>query len=343
MKKLLNMLYVTTPDRYLSLDGENVVILQGSDQIGRVPLHNLEGIITFGYTGASPALMGKCAHEGKSLVFMSGSGRFLARTEGQVSGNVLLRRQQYRFADSPKTSLEIAKNMITGKLYNSRWVLERTVRDHVLRIDKDKFKRKSEFLKNLIVKAIDADDMDELRGIEGEAASVYFSVFDDMILQQKEDFYFTTRSKRPPLDRVNAMISFAYSLTTSMCASALESVGLDSYVGFMHTDRPGRRSLALDLIEEFRALMCDRFVLMLINKRMISPKDFEQREDGAVLLNDNGRKLFITAWQNRKNDEIKHPFLGEKIEWGLLPYVQALLLARYIRGDLDCYPPFMWK
>lgn len=343
MKKLLNMLYVTTPDRYLSLDGENVVILQGSDEIGRVPLHNLEGIITFGYTGASPALMGKCAREGKSLVFMSGSGRFLARTEGQVSGNVLLRRQQYRFADIPKTSLEIAKNMITGKLYNSRWVLERTVRDHALRIDKDKFKRKSEFLQSSIAKAINADDMDELRGIEGEAASVYFSVFDDMILQQKEEFHFTTRSKRPPLDRVNAMISFAYSLTTSMCASALESVGLDSYVGFMHTDRPGRRSLALDLVEEFRALMCDRFVLMLINKRMISTKDFEQREDGAVLLNDNGRKLFITAWQNRKNDEIKHPFLGEKVEWGLLPYVQALLLARYIRGDLDCYPPFMWK
>lgn len=287
--------------------------------------------------------MGKCAREGKSLVFMSGSGRFLARTEGQVSGNVLLRRQQYRFADIPKTSLEIAKNMITGKLYNSRWVLERTVRDHALRIDKDKFKRKSEFLQSSIAKAINADDMDELRGIEGEAASVYFSVFDDMILQQKEEFHFTTRSKRPPLDRVNAMISFAYSLTTSMCASALESVGLDSYVGFMHTDRPGRRSLALDLVEEFRALMCDRFVLMLINKRMISTKDFEQREDGAVLLNDNGRKLFITAWQNRKNDEIKHPFLGEKVEWGLLPYVQALLLARYIRGDLDCYPPFMWK
>lgn len=343
MKKLLNMLYVTTPDRYLSIDGENVVILQGSDEIGRVPLHNLEGIITFGYTGASPALMGKCAREGKSLVFMSGSGRFLARTEGQVSGNVLLRRQQYRFADIPKTSLEIAKNMITGKLYNSRWVLERTVRDHALRIDKDKFKRKSEFLQSSIAKAINADDMDELRGIEGEAASVYFSVFDDMILQQKEEFHFTNRSKRPPLDRVNAMISFAYSLTTSMCASALESVGLDSYVGFMHTDRPGRRSLALDLVEEFRALMCDRFVLMLINKRMISTKDFEQREDGAVLLNDNGRKLFITAWQNRKNDEIKHPFLGEKVEWGLLPYVQALLLARYIRGDLDCYPPFMWK
>lgn len=343
MKKLLNTLYVTTPDRYLSLDGENVVILQNSNEIGRVPLHNLEGIITFGYTGASPALMGKCVKEGVSLVFMSGSGRFLARAEGEVSGNVLLRRQQYRFADTPKISLEIARIMIAGKLFNSRWVLERTVRDHELRVDKDKFKQKSEFIQNSITKAMNAVDMDELRGIEGEAASVYFSVFDDMILQQKEDFFFNTRSKRPPLDRVNALLSFAYSFVTGMCTSALESVGLDPYVGFMHTDRPGRRSLALDLIEEFRALMCDRFVLMLINKRMINAKDFEQREDGAVLLTDNGRKTFIAAWQSRKHDEIKHPFLNEKVEWGLLPYVQALLLARYIRGDLDCYPPFMWK
>ncbi len=343
MKKLLNMLYVTMPDRYLSLDGENVVILQGNKEIGRVPLHNLEGIITFGYTGASPALMGKCAKEGKPLVFMSGSGRFLARTEGQVNGNVFLRRQQYRFADDSKASLEIAKNMIVGKLYNSRHVLERTLRDHGLRVDKDKFKRKSEFLKKSITNIANVNNTDELRGIEGEAASVYFSVFDDMILQQKDDFVFMTRSKRPPLDRVNALLSFAYSLVTGMCASALESVGLDAYVGFMHTDRPGRRSLALDLVEEFRAVMCDRFVLMLINKRMIDAKDFDYRADGAVLLNEKGRKVFITAWQNRKNDIITHPFLNEKVEWGLLPYIQALLFARYIRGDLDGYPPFMWK
>lgn len=343
MKKLLNMLYVTMPDRYLSIDGENVVILHEKDEIGRVPLHNLEGIITFGYTGASPALMGKCAREGKPLVFMSGSGRFLARTEGQVNGNVLLRREQYRIADDSNISLEIAKNMIAGKIYNSRQSLERTLRDHKLRVDKDKIKRKSDFLKNSITNITNTNDTDELRGIEGEAASVYFSVLNDMIFQQKEDFVFTTRSKRPPLDRVNALLSFAYSLVTSMCASGLESVGLDPYVGFMHTDRPGRRSLALDLVEEFRSVMCDRFVLMLINKRMIDAKDFDYREDGAVLLNDKGRKVFITAWQNRKNDIITHPFLGEKVEWGLLPYVQALLLARYIRGDLDCYPPFMWK
>ncbi len=343
MKKLLNTLYVTTPDRYLSLDGENVVILQDNNEIGRVPLHNLERIVTFGYTGASPALMGKCAKDGKDLMFMSRSGRFIARVEGEVSGNVLLRRQQYRIADDKQKSLEIAKFMIAGKLYNSRWVIERTIRDHEMRIDKKKFKQKSEFMQQAVKGAINACDTDELRGIEGEAASVYFSVFDDMILQQKEDFYFKSRNKRPPQDNVNALLSFAYSLASGMCASALESVGLDPYVGFMHTDRPGRRSLALDLVEEFRALMCDRFVLMLINKKMINAKDFVQREDGAVVLTDNGRRTFITAWQNRKNDEIRHPFLNEKVEWGLLPYVQALLLARYIREDLDCYPPFMWK
>lgn len=335
MKKLLNTLYVTSPDRYLSLDGENVVILKSSEEIGRVPLHNLERIITFGYTGASPALMGKCAADNKELVFMSGSGKFLARVEGKINGNVLLRRQQFRIADNTSESLKIAANMIAGKIYNCRWVLERTVRDHGLRVDCDKFKRKSAFLNESVSKALSAENTDELRGIEGEAASVYFSVFDDMILQQKEDFSFTVRSKRPPLDKVNAMLSFAYSLATGMCASGLESVGLDPYVGFMHTDRPGRSSLALDLVEEFRALMCDRFVLTLINKRIISAKDFQQREDGAVLLTDSGRKTFLSAWQSRKNDVIKHPFLGEKVEWGLLPYVQALLLARYIRGDMD--------
>ncbi len=342
MKKLLNTLYITTPDRYLSLDGENVVISQDNTEVGRLPLHNLDSIITFGYTGASPALMGKCADAGIPLVFMNRNGRFLARVEGETNGNVLLRREQYRIADDDR-SLDIAKHMIAAKLYNSRWVLERAVRDHGMRIDCDAFKRKSAFLQEQIVKAMHAADKDSLRGIEGEGASLYFSVFDDMILQQKDEFNFRTRNKRPPLDNVNAMLSFAYTLTAGMCASGLETVGLDPYVGFMHTDRPGRRSLALDLLEEFRALMCDRFVLMLINKKLMHPEDFIKREDGAVIMTEDGRRKFITAWQNRKQDEIRHPFLGEKVQWGMLPYVQALLLARYIRGDLDGYPPFMWK
>ncbi len=342
MKKLLNTLYITASDRYLSLDGENVIISQNNAEVGRIPLHNLDSIITFGYAGASPALMGKCAGNGISLAFMSRSGRFLARVEGASNGNVLLRREQYRIADDER-SLAIARTMIAAKLCNSRYVLERTVRDHGMRIDCESFKRKSAFLQEQIGKAMNAADKDSLRGIEGEGASLYFSVFDDMILQQKKDFYFHTRNKRPPLDNVNAMLSFVYTLTTGMCASGLEAVGLDAYVGFLHTDRPGRRSLALDLLEEFRAPLCDRFVLMVINKKLVHPDDFIHREDGAVLLTDDGKRKFITAWQNRKQEEIKHPFLGEKVQWGILPYVQALLLARYIRGDLDCYPPFVWK
>lgn len=343
MRKLLNTLYITSPDRYLSLDGENVVIQAYDKKIGRVPLHNLERIMTFGYTGASPALMGKCAANGIELVFMSGSGRFIARVEGEVSGNVLLRRQQYRYADDKSQCLEISRNVITAKLFNSRWTIERTLRDHPMRIDTDKFDNCSQQLKKSIDNARKAEDIDTLRGIEGEAAQIYFSVFDDMILQQKDDFSFKTRNKRPPKDNVNALLSFAYSLATSMCTSALEAVGLDPYVGFMHTDRPGRRSLALDLVEEMRSPLCDRFVLTVINKKIISANDLEKREDGAVILTDNGRRAFITAWQKRKDDELKHPFLDEKIEWGTIPYAQALLLARYIRGDLDAYPPFMWK
>lgn len=343
MKKLLNTLYITTPDRYISLDGENVVISAERKEIARVPLHNLERIMLFGGAGASPALMGKCVSESLELVFMSRSGKFLARVEGEVNGNVLLRRKQYRVADKPQESLKIARNIIAAKLYNSRWVLERTIRDHSMRIDTELFKSKSLFLKNAVDNAMKAENIDILRGIEGEAASVYFSVFDDMILQQKDDFKFNGRNRRPPLDRVNAMLSFAYSLCTSMCTSALEAVGLDAYVGFMHTDRPGRRSLALDLLEEFRAVMCDRFILTMINKRTISPDHFEMREDGAVLLNDDGRRAFLTAWQNRKDEEIKHPFLEEKVQWGMIPYTQALLLSRYLRDDLDSYPPFLWK
>lgn len=343
MKKLLNTLYINSPDRYISLDGENAVISNDGKIVGRVPLHNIERIVTFGHSGASPALMGKCAAHGIELVFMSRNGRFMARVEGKHRGNVLLRREQYRIADNEQRSLKIAKNMIIGKLYNGRWSIERSIRDHAPRLDCEKLKSKCELLNNALKQCELCDSMDSLRGIEGEAASVYFSVFDDLILQQKDDFSFHTRSKRPPLDNVNALLSFCYSLTAGMCSSALEAVGLDPYVGFMHTDRPGRCSLSLDLMEEFRALMCDRFVLTLINKRIITADDFLRSENGATVLTESGRRTFFEAWQSRKSDVITHPFLKEKVEWGMLPYVQALLLARYIRGDLDGYPPFMWK
>lgn len=343
MKKLLNTLYVTIPETYLSLDGENVVILKEKQELGRIPLHNIERIMTFGYRGVSPALMGECVERGIELVFMTPYGKFLARVEGSINGNVLLRREQFRIADDKNKSLEIARNMMIGKIYNSRQVILRVLRDHELRVNQEVFRKKADFLQEALQKCKDVKDIDSLRGIEGECASIYFSVFDDMILQQKKEFYFSVRSKRPPLDNVNALLSFCYSLCTSMCASALEAVGLDPYVGFMHTDRPGRRSLALDLVEEFRAWFCDRFVLMLINKKIVNAGDFEKREDGAVVLNEKGRKEVLESWQKRKSEVIKHPFLDEKIEWGMLPYIQALLLARYIRGDLDAYPVFMWK
>lgn len=343
MKKMLNTVYLLTPDTYLSLDSENLVIRMQDETERRLPLHNLEGVVAFGSRGASPALLGKCAEYGISVSFLSRSGKFLFRSVGGVSGNVFLRREQYRQADDMECSLKLARNFIVGKLFNSRYVLERALRDHALRLDQEKLSSRSEYLAESVRSALSAPDTDSLRGIEGEAAQVYFSVFNDLILQQNEEFEFTGRSRRPPLDRVNALLSFAYALSTSMCTSALECVGLDPYVGFMHTDRPGRCSLSLDLVEEFRAVMCDRFVLMLINKRIISPEHFENREDGAVLLNEEGRKLFFTQWQTRKKEQVTHPFLREKVEWGLLPYTQALLLARYLRGDIDEYPPLMWK
>lgn len=343
MKHLLNTLYITSPNKYLSLEGENVVILENQEEIGRIPLHNLQAIITFGYTGASPALMGMCAQRNIELTFMSGNGHFLAHVSGEVKGNVTLRKQQYRISDNTEQSIKLARNFITGKVYNCRWVLERAVRDYSLRIDTDSIKKKSKILYQSLEKIRTCKTSAQLLGLEGEAAAVYFSVFDELILQQKEDFTFQGRNRRPPLDNVNAMLSFAYSLLTGMCGSALESVGLDAYVGFFHTDRPGRISLALDIMEELRSIMADRFVLTMINKRIIKKSHFIQKESGAVVLTDEGRKLFLSAWQERKKELITHPFLDEKIEWGMIPYVQAMLLARSIRGDLDEYPPFFWK
>ncbi|MDD4187973.1 MAG: type I-C CRISPR-associated endonuclease Cas1c [Bacilli bacterium] len=343
MRKLSNTLYVTSPNRYLSLNGENVVILEENDVVARVPLHNLEEIITFGYTGASPILMGTCASKNISLCFLSSSGKFLARVTGKVYGNVLLRKKQYQVSLDLDESNNIARNFIIGKVYNSKWVIERAIRDYIYILDSEKLKRKSEYLSNSLKEIRKSNSLDELRGLEGQASSTYFSVFDDLILQQKEDFYFNGRNRRPPTDRVNAMLSFTYTLLANMCASALETVGLDPYVGFLHRDRPGRISLALDLMEEFRSALADRFVITLINKKIIKPNDFIIKENGAVIFTEDGLKKFLSAWQNKKQETITHPFLKEKIEWGLLPYAQALLLARYLRGDLDEYPPFMWK
>jgi CRISPR-associated protein Cas1 len=325
------------------LDGENVVVMEDKAEMGRVPLHNLEGIVTFGYTGASPALMGACAERNISLSFLTPSGRFLATVIGKTKGNVVLRKKQYLLSEDLTESNRIARNFIVGKIYNSRWVVERATRDYALRLDVERLRRVSEMLHNSMKMAAICEQLDVLRGIEGEAASLYFSVFDDLILQQKENFYFRGRNKRPPLDNVNALLSFVYSLLSGMCAAALETVGLDPYVGFMHRDRPGRVSLALDLMEELRSVFADRFVLSLINKKMVGGTGFRKKENGAIFMEDVVRKEVLAAWQSRKMEVITHPFLGEKMEWGMVPHVQAALLARFLRGDLDEYPPFMWK
>lgn len=343
MRKLLNTLYITSEDLFLSYSNGNVVVNRGDEITARCPLLNLDGIITFSYAGATPALMGECAKRGIQLTFMTPNGRFLARVNGMSQGNVFLRREQYRIADSYDRSCAITRNMITGKIYNSRWILERALRDHALRINQSLVKAASEQLQKFIPLIRSATELDSLPGLEGEAAAAYFGAFDELILSQKVDFIFDGRNRRPPQDNVNAMLSFAYALLANDCAAALEAVGLDAYVGFLHRDRPGHKSLALDLEEELRAPFADRLVLTLINNRIIQDKHFDRQESGAVLLNDNGRKLFLKHWQEKKRDEITHPFLKEKLPWGLVPYVQSLLLARYIRGDIDEYPPFLWK
>ena len=343
MKQLLNTLFVTSEDIYLSLEGENILANRDKEVVARYPLHTLQSIVSFSYPGASPALMGKCAQYGIGLAFCSPRGRFLARVCGESSGNVLLRREQYRIADDPARCCQIARTMIFGKLSNGAASIQRTLRDHALRVQDCGLEDAASDIRQMLPQILAAADPDTLRGLEGVAATAYFGVFDHMLLNRKEEFFFHGRNRRPPLDRVNAMLSFAYSLLAHDCASALESVGLDSYVGFLHQDRPGRQSLALDLMEELRACMADRFVLTLVNNRMIRPEDFQVQDSGAVLLTDDGRQKFLKTWQERKRDTLTHPYLGEKLSWGMIPYVQALLLARCLRGDLDGYPPFLWK
>ncbi|GKH31871.1 type I-C CRISPR-associated endonuclease Cas1c [Muricomes sp. OA1] len=343
MKKLLNTLYVTSENSYLSLDGENIVVLDSEKEVGRLPLHNLEGIVSFGYRGTSPALMGACADRNISLCYLTPQGKFLARVSGKIKGNVILREQQYASSQSEEKSLEIAKNCIIGKVHNARWVLERATRDHSMQIDVEKVKSASDKLRKSLELIKSCQSKEQLRGFEGEAASVYFGVLDELILQQKKEFTFQGRNKRPPLDHVNALLSFVYTLLTNTITSALETVGLDPCIGYLHTERPGRVSLSLDLIEELRAVLADRFVLSLINKKIISGKNFDKKENGAVLMDDELRRIVLTEWQNKKKETLTHPYLKEKVEWGMVPYVQAMLLARYLRGDLDGYPVFLWK
>lgn len=343
MRQMLNTLYITLPDVYLALSGDNILIKQENSTIARYPLHNLEDIVVFSYLGISPQLIQKCIEDNIGICYLTINGRFIARLRGESRGNILLRREQYRLSDSEERSLEISKNIIASKIYNEKWTIERYIRQYEERIDNFRLKNTSIYLSHMIKRIPDVNDIDELRGIEGASQVEYFSCFDDMILQQKGHFEFERRTRRPPLNPVNAMLSFIYAMLSNDVASSLESVGLDAYAGFMHTDRPGRISLALDLVEELRSPIADRFVLSLINTNQVKPEDFSYEDNGAVLIKDEARKKIIQAWQKRKQETITHPFLNEKIEWGLVPFSQALLLARYLRGDLDGYPAFLWK
>lgn len=327
----------------MARDGENVLVKVKDEIKFRVPVHNLEGIICFGFAGASPGLMHLCCERGVALSFLSEYGKFMGRVTGKVSGNVLLRRSQYKWADDDSASTRLAKRFITAKIINSRALLHRGLRDHPEVID-------TQLIENIIgvmaylAKQVDrAAHLGEVRGIEGQAANLYFSGFDQIILNQKEEFSLNNRSRRPPLDRINALLSFLYTLLTHEVSAALESVGLDPQVGFLHRDRPGRPSLALDLMEEMRPHFADRLAATLINRNQISAEGFLIKENGAVIMNDDTRKEVLTAWQKRKQEEIIHPYTEEKISFGLVPYVQAMLLARHIRGDLEDYPPFFWK
>lgn len=340
MKKLLNTLYVTTPDAYLTKDGLNVVILVDKKEIFRIPILNIEGIVTFGYMGASPGLMKLCMDNGVSLAFMSPQGRFIGRIQGGTHGNVLLRKKQYALSEDEGIALHLSKLFIAGKIYNSRNILKRFIRDNGMDEEVELAAKQLDWSRKNVMATL---NIDLLRGEEGRAANVYFGVFDRLILHQKDDFQFNGRFRRPPKDEINAMLSFVYTLIANEVAAALDSVGLDPYVGFMHTLRPGRASLALDMMEEFRAYLGDRLVLSMINRKQVTKKDFIRQGDDGILMTDDCRKELIATWQKRKKEVVEHPFLKEKVPIGLLPYVQAKLFSRYLRDELDDYPVFLMR
>ncbi|MFH2138672.1 MAG: type I-C CRISPR-associated endonuclease Cas1c [Candidatus Omnitrophota bacterium] len=343
MKHLLNILFVTTQGSYLHKEGETIVVKVGDDTRLRLPVHTIGGIVCFGQVSMSPYLMGFCAEHKVTVSFLTEYGRFLASVKGKTQGNVLLRRTQYRYADDINISLAVAQWILMSKLANSRNVLKRFTRDYPDQPEKDSVDTAANRLRYSLQNLQRAGSLDELRGIEGESAAAYFGVFDHLILQQKEDFSFNERNRRPPRDNVNCLLSFLYTLIMHDVRSALETVGLDPYVGFLHRDRPGRPGLALDMQEEFRAYLADRLVLSLINLGQVKKSGFKKMESGAVIMNDETRKTVITAYQSRKQESITHPYLKEEIKVGLLFYVQALLFARYLRGDIEGYPAFVSK
>jgi len=339
LRKLLNTLYVTIPHAYLSKDGETVLVRVEQETLLRVPIHTLEGIVCVGLVSISPALMGFCAESRVGVSFLTEHGRFLARIQGPIHGNVLLRREQYRRADDESASAALARAYLLAKVANCRTSVLRAAREHPSATLNAACLQLAQSLRLLERPA----SLDALRGVEGDAARTYFSVFDELILHQKDDFFFRERSRRPPLDNMNALLSFLYVMLAHDLSSALETVGLDPAVGFLHRDRPGRAGLALDLMEELRPVLSDRLAISLVNRRQVAGNGFTRSESGGVTMSDATRKDVLIAWQSRKKEEILHPFLNERIPLGLIPYAQALLLARHLRGDLDAYPSFFWR
>lgn len=346
MRRQLNTLYVTSEGAWLRKDGANIVMEIEGEERARLPVHMLEGLVCLGRVSISSPLLGYCTEQGITVSYLTTNGRFLARVEGPVSGNVLLRREQYRRSDDGKRSADIVRNILIGKVFNQRTVIGRARRDHANKLALEHKKQLDDAyhrLRRISDRLMVESEIDTLRGCEGDAARIYFSMFNHLVLVNSPAFAFTVRSRRPPLDRMNALLSFLYTLLTHDCRSALETVGLDPAVGYLHRDRPGRPSLALDLAEELRPILADRLALSLVNRRQVVEKDFRVLENGAVLLGDEARKTVLVAYQERKRDELLHPFLNEKVEMGLFPFIQAKLLARHMRGDLDAYPPLLWK
>jgi CRISPR-associated protein Cas1 len=343
MKTHLNTLFVTSQGAYLAKDGQAVAVRVEKQTVLRVPLHNLDGIVCFGRIGCSPNLMGACGEAGVTLSFLSESGRFRAAVIGFTTGNVLLRRQQYRTADDETGSLAIARSIVLGKLANCRTVLLRAARDSTDEKRTQALQSAAKRLAASVPSVLQIGTLDGLRGLEGEAATTYFASINHLITANNSEFEFTRRSRRPPLDLINCLLSFVYTLLVHDVRSACEAVGLDAAVGFLHRDRPGRPGLALDLMEEFRPWLADRIVLSLINRRQVTGSGFHTLETGGVVMDDSTRKTVLVAWQERKQDVFTHPFLDEKTTVGLLVHLQARLLARYLRGDLDAYPPLLWK
>jgi CRISPR-associated protein Cas1 len=343
MRKLLNTLYVSSQGSYLRQEGETVVVEREKQKVLQVPVHTLDGIVCFGNVLCSPFLLGLCAERNIAVSFLSEYGRFLASVQGPVRGNVLLRRQQYRMADDDEATKKIAGQIISGKLSNCRIVLNRAIRDHAAKTDTAALQSASANIDTIIDRISHGENSNEIRGLEGQAAAEYFRVFNHLIVEQKNDFVFVDRNRRPPLDEVNALLSFIYTLLTHDVRSALETAGLDPAVGFLHRDRPGRPGLALDIMEEFRPVIADRMVLSLINRRQVGKKGFVKAANGAVIMDETTRKTILAEYQRRKQDEVYHPYIEETVPIGLLFFIQANLMARHIRGDIDGYPPFFWR